>query len=80
MSQEEQRPAKWQPVILILQGQRLECHCGALAIFITGKVSEEDYNCMDGVDVWCQDCFDKAQKAQEGGDEDGQTEQRDAEG
>lgn len=54
--------AKWQPVILILQGQRLECHCGALAVFITGKVSDKEYNSIDGVDVWCQECFDKAQK------------------
>jgi hypothetical protein len=71
VSQEQESPPKWQPVVLILQGQRLECHCGALAVFITGKVSEDDYNCMDNVDVWCQDCFDKARKEQEGGESSG---------
>ena len=61
---QEGQPAKWQPVILILD-RRLECDCGALAIFITGTVSDDEYNSMKDVDVWCQDCFDKAQKEAE---------------
>lgn len=52
---------KWQPVILILN-RRLECKCGAIALFIVGKVVEDEYNSMEDVDVWCQDCFDKAQQ------------------
>ena len=60
MSQEAP-PIKWQPVLLMLD-RRLECHCGALAILITGKVAEDEYNSMNSVDVWCQTCFDKAQK------------------
>ena len=62
MSQELPLP-KWQPVMLVLN-RRLECSCGALAIFVTGKVMEtrDEYNTLEGVDVWCQACFTKAQQ------------------
>lgn len=54
---------RWQPVVMVVN-RRLECKCGALAIFVTGKLSEEneDYNILEDVDVWCQSCFEKAQE------------------
>ncbi len=52
---------RWQPVILVMN-RRLECKCGALAIFVTGKRTEDGYNILEEVDVWCQDCFTKAQE------------------
>lgn len=57
---------RWQPVVLVLHdGQRLECKCGALAIFVSGKVADDQYNSMDEVDVWCQACFEQAQEREE---------------
>ncbi|GAC1468808.1 MAG: hypothetical protein PVS3B3_35250 [Ktedonobacteraceae bacterium] len=54
---------RWQPVTLVLNA-RLECKCGSLAVFVTGKVSgaSDEYNTLNNVDVWCQDCFTKAQE------------------
>jgi hypothetical protein len=53
--------AKWQPVMLIAN-RRLECKCGALAIFVTGTLEDDDvYTDLTQVDVWCQSCFEKAQ-------------------
>jgi hypothetical protein len=46
----------WQPVSLILRGKRLECLCGARAIFVTGTVGEEQ-DCLKEVGVYCQACF-----------------------
>jgi hypothetical protein len=58
---------KWQPVVMILEGnQRLECECGALAVFISGKHPEDGkYNQLDDVDVWCQSCWTKAVQEEE---------------
>lgn len=55
---------KWQPVALILN-KRLECECGALAIFVSGNVSEKDCNVLEKADVWCQDCYVKMQQDEE---------------
>lgn len=57
---------RWQPVVLVLN-RRLECKCGALAIFVSGTLSDkaEDYNILNHVDVWCQACFQQAQEAEE---------------
>lgn len=56
---------KWQPVVMVVN-RRLECKCGALAVFVTGKLPEnEDYNQLEEVDVWCQECFSKAQQEEE---------------
>ncbi len=52
---------RWQPVVLVMN-RRLECKCGALAIFVTGKLIDDEYNILEEVDVWCQDCFTKAQE------------------
>lgn len=65
MSEEEQ--VKWQPVMMVLSGVgRLECGCGAMAIFITAHVSDEskadgtrEFDTFEG---WCQPCFKKAQE------------------
>lgn len=55
---------KWQPVMLIADG-RIECKCGALAIFVTMTESEEEApegkRDMD-YKGWCQECFAKAQE------------------
>lgn len=53
---------KWQPVVMILEGgRRLECECGALAVFVSGKHLEGGkYNQLDNIDVWCQSCWTKA--------------------
>lgn len=68
---------KWQPVMLVLN-RRLECRCGAMAVFVTGHQPERTtfspYNLLDDVDCWCQVCFVHAQTAdateqeQDGGD------------
>lgn len=58
---------RWQPVMMVLD-KRLECKCGALAVFVSGKLEsqdedeEEKYNVLNDVDVWCQACFEKAQE------------------
>lgn len=56
---------KYQPILLILEkGERLECGCGALAIIVTGKLQTHPnrvYNILNGVDVWCQECYEKAE-------------------
>lgn len=50
---------RWQPVVMVLD-RRLECECGALAVFVNGKVKDDKYNALENVDVWCQDCWQKA--------------------
>jgi hypothetical protein len=52
---------KWQPVVLILN-RRLECRCGALATFVTGRVVDNEYNSIEEADTWCQNCLVKAQE------------------
>jgi hypothetical protein len=54
---------KWQPVLLILD-RRLECKCGSLATIVVGSVSDtnDTYNILDDVDVWCQECFSREQE------------------
>lgn len=56
----EERRIRWQPVVVVLNG-RLECQCGNLAIFVTGKIVQAKYNALEEVDCWCQSCFEKAQ-------------------
>jgi hypothetical protein len=54
---------KWQPVVLLLiNDERLVCKCGNLAAFVTGRVVKDEYNSLEEVDVWCQECFTKAQE------------------
>ncbi len=57
-------PLKWQPVTLVIN-TRLECRCGALAVFVTGEAVDGEYNSLEHVDVWCQECFSKAQREEE---------------
>lgn len=54
---------KWQPVLMILRnGGRLECECGALAVIVIGELkSQAEDNTVEGVDYWCQTCYHKAQ-------------------
>ena len=54
---------KWQPVLMILRnGGRLECECGALAVIVIGELkSQAEDNVVEGVDYWCQACYHKAQ-------------------
>lgn len=57
--------AKWQPMMLILDS-RLECTtCGALAVFLTGKISESEQNILEKADTWCFECYRKNQEADE---------------
>lgn len=56
---------KWQPVVMIVN-RRLECACGALAVFVSGKLPEDGtYNQLEEVDVWCQSCYEKMQNEEE---------------
>lgn len=50
--------ARWQPVIMVLD-RRLECDCGALAVFVNGEVAEDENDCLNDVGVYCQDCWQK---------------------
>lgn len=53
----------WQPVMLITP-RRVECACGAKAIFVLleGDLERPDYT------GWCQDCWAREQEAIEHGD------------
>lgn len=55
---------RWQPVVMIIN-RRLECQCGAIAVFVSGKVSESNYNVMDDADCWCQNCYELEQEKTE---------------
>jgi len=57
---------RWQPVVMVVD-RRVECQCGSLAVFVTGKVSDssDEYNSLEDVDVWCQDCFTRHQEREE---------------
>lgn len=53
---------KWQPVVMIVN-KRLECQCGNLGIFIIGTIPENNqYNQLEEVDIYCQDCYIKEQE------------------
>lgn len=62
---------KWQPVMVVLSSEdgnsnRLECACGAIGIFVSGVlIKDGSYNCLDEVDVWCQECFSRMQRESE---------------
>ncbi len=49
---------KWQPVMIITD-KRLECKCGALAIFV--MLEKQEDNDFDYT-YYCQSCFEKAQE------------------
>jgi hypothetical protein len=55
--------ARWQPLMVIVD-DRLECRCGALAIFATGIKTKDQTseNCLESVNFWCQECYRKAQE------------------
>ncbi len=54
--------SKWQPVLMILRnGGRLECECGALAVIVIGELeSQAKSNTVENVDYWCKECYFKA--------------------
>lgn len=56
--------SKWQPVVLIMgEDKRLECECGALAIFVITEDEESEDGKRDfSYTGWCQSCFSKAQE------------------
>lgn len=62
MSEDEDNP-KWQPVLVILRnGGRLECACGALAVIVIGEFTNRaEDSVLESVDYWCQSCYYKAQ-------------------
>ena len=53
-------PHKWQPVMLVAD-RRIECRCGALAIFIVLNRENEDASDATrsdwGYTAWCQACW-----------------------
>ena len=53
-------PHKWQPVMLVAD-RRIECACGALAIFIVLNRENEDASDATrsdwGYTAWCQACW-----------------------
>ena len=56
-------PHKWQPVMLVAD-RRIECACGALAIFIVlNQEDAPDATRSDwGYTAWCQACWAHAQE------------------
>lgn len=64
MNENEQENIRWQPIILMLN-RRLDCKCGAMAVFVSGHVVDGHYNQLDDVDVWCQPCFEKERAGDE---------------
>jgi len=65
MSSEEQQ-SKWQPVMLIAS-HRIECECGALAIFVVLEEAESEEVGKRDMDYtsWCRDCWQKVQEESE---------------
>lgn len=52
-----ERSSKWQPLLLIVRdGGRLECECGAQAVVVVGSTGKE-YNQLEEVDHFCQQCY-----------------------
>lgn len=54
--------SRWQPIMLVAS-HRVECECGALAIFVIldeEEVGEDGKHDFDYT-AWCQSCFEKAQ-------------------
>lgn len=50
---------KWQPVMLVM-ARRLECHCGALAVFVVLDMTEDNDGHKDfEYGAYCQDCWQK---------------------
>jgi len=49
---------------MLVVSRRVECKCGALAIFVTGKLTDnpDEYAVLEDVDVWCQECWQKEQE------------------
>lgn len=62
METEQAVRTKWQPVMLVAT-RRVECACGALAVFVLLEDGE------DGADDWtyspyCQDCWQRESEAE----------------
>ena len=54
---------KWQP-LMVIAPHRLECKCGAIAIFavLDSEIPNEDEGPQFGMACWCQSCFKQAQE------------------
>ena len=65
---EPEPESKWQPVMLIAK-RRVECRCGALAIFVSlEQVEREEGKPADVLySAWCQPCW--AKEVEEGDEE-----------
>jgi hypothetical protein len=55
LSPETDEDVKWQPLMVLVIGKRIECDCGNQAIFVIGKSSEKVV--LEDVEAFCQDCF-----------------------
>jgi hypothetical protein len=48
--------------MILRNGGRLECECGALAVIVIGDLNGEAREIVEEVNFWCQSCYHKAQK------------------
>ncbi len=52
--------AKWQPmVVVVTDGKRLECSCGAAAVFMTLRRPDPTSDTRLEVSLWCQPCYEQ---------------------
>ena len=58
--------AKWQPIVLVLpDGKRMECFCGAQATFLTIiRPNPEDDTRLEST-AWCQSCYEQEHEIEE---------------
>ena len=54
--------SRYQPV-MVLTDKRLECDCGALAIYMLLSFSEEQEQCATA--FYCQSCYEREQEQEE---------------
>jgi len=53
---------KWQPLMAVVLGGRIECSCGNQAIFVVGKLKFDTHSCLEEVEAYCQMCFERLQE------------------
>jgi DNA-binding IclR family transcriptional regulator len=50
--------SRWQPIMVVLrQGGRLECGCGALGVIILSKITPENDHQLEEFQCYCQSCW-----------------------
>lgn len=53
--------AKWQPLMAIVDGGRIQCVCDSLAVIMCGTVTcdDEKHLAIKDASFWCQPCYIK---------------------